>query len=180
MKVEVSGAWFVSMRNWARRQPSDLDQEIQDRMPNYARIYRDASHNEWYEEDALGELFCALYDHCGRNDAAFLELSRVLAEEGVGRFFRSLLGLTSVRFLMRQAPTMWKRLRRGDTTTFAVEPSAEGTVLRYVGFPWLARDEYMVAMAGTLLALARMVDPTASIRYERPEPTSVTYFVRHR
>ena len=71
---------------------------------------------------------------------------------GVNRFFRVLLRLSSPAFVLRQTPTMWRQIRRGQGRG-EVEPVPGGTLIRYRDFPWFDDVNYRLLAKGSLGAI---------------------------
>jgi hypothetical protein len=104
--------------------------EVFDTLPRRTReILDEADINEWYPEAEMRRVIHLVYDElAGRNDEKFVELMRAVALAGVNRFFRTVLGLASGKFVLRNIPSLWKRLRRGPAS-IRPEQLADGRVL---------------------------------------------------
>ena len=179
---EIKGTWLVTFRAWCERdRPAGALAELERLMPRYAHVIREPQQGEWYPEEALHELFDALYVHLGRDTEAFVEASRQVSHEAVGRFFRVLLGLTSASFLLRQVPTLWKRLRRNDGATVVVDVEPGESLVQYRDFPWFAHDLYVHFTIGSLTALAELASPGAvSVEVAERRSDAASFRVRHR
>jgi hypothetical protein len=178
---EIKGTWFVTLQTWcARERPGSLA-ELERRMPKYGALIREPQQGEWYPEEGLHELFDALFEVLDRDPRAFIEASRQVSHEAVGRFFRVLLGLSSASFLLRQVPTMWKRLRRDDGATVEVESRPGESLVRYRDFPWFDHDVYVHFTIGSLTALAQLADPEGVlVELAERSPGAASFRVTHR
>jgi hypothetical protein len=159
MLAEVKGTWFVTLRTWSERELPDALPALAAAMPVHGHVILEPAQGEWYPEDALLELFVALWDYLDHDRDRFIEVSRQISHEAVGRFFRVLLGLSSAGFLLKQVPTMWRRLRRGDAATVTVSAAPGASLVRYSGFPWFDHEVYVLFTLGSLTALAELAEP---------------------
>ena len=181
MGAEVKGTWFVTLRTWSARELPGSLSDLAAAMPRYAHVITDPAQGEWYPEDALLELFVALWDHVGHDRERFIEISRQVSHEAVGRFFRVLLGLSSPGFLLKQVPTMWRRLRRGDEAEVRVTTEPGASVIHYRNFPWFDHEVYVLFTLGSLTAMAELADPEhGSVTVVERGPGSASFRVPHR
>ncbi len=145
------------MRAWldAKRSRGDLDRML-DRMPSEHRGALEGSlTSQWYSEEALASALRAIDLELTRGDtAAFVDIIDACTEIGVSRFFRVLLRISTPRFVLRQVPTMWRQIRRGDATVEIVDVGDDVEV-RYGAFPFFAEPLYELLTLGSLRALLR-------------------------
>lgn len=155
--IEVKGIWFVSLRTWAERElGAAAIARLCAAMPEHGGLVDTALASEWYPEDALLELLRALRKEAGHDERRFVEMARRCSHEAVGRFFRVILGLTSPRFLLKQVPTLWRRIRRGDQVAIEVDTDDVGGTIHYRGFPYFRHEEYLWLTEGSLRALVEL------------------------
>ena len=157
---EVKGTWFVTLRSWGEQELGESLESIAAEMPRYGELVAQSEQRDWYPEEALHELFEVLFIRAGSPER-FVEMSRSVSREGVGRFFRALLGLSSARFLLKQVPTMWGRLRRHDGAVVRVESHPDHSIVRYSNFPWFRYAVYRHFTLGSLSALAQLAEASA-------------------
>ena len=161
---------FVTVREFlSQHLGADAYKDLCDALPSTTRaLLRDATPGRWVAESHLQTVIRSLFeDSLGGDEVAFVECVRGMASAGVNRFMRIILSLASERFVLRNVPVVWKRLRRNAGTVDAdVEP---GLVrLRYDGFPYfgelacrlmsLANCEALVQSATGRLPKGKIVD----------------------
>jgi hypothetical protein len=151
----LKGTWFVTSRRYlAERHGEAVLQQVIDRMaPEHGAILADPLASEWYPEDASLDMLTVFLEHlCNRNPERYDALIEESTTFGIGRFFRVLLKLGTPGFILKQAPTFWKQLRRGPGT---MTVQAEGKVhrVRYAQFPFLRYDAYRLCFPAQLRAL---------------------------
>jgi hypothetical protein len=70
-----------------------------------------------------------MYQHLAQDDdERFLALMRGVALVGINRFFGMILTITTARFVLRNIPAFWRRVRRGPAVLHT-EASDDGRVL---------------------------------------------------
>lgn len=181
MSSEVKGTWFVTLRKWgAHSLPANALPQLVSAMPHFGHAISDPQQHEWYPEDALHEVFIALWDHVGRDERRFVEISRQVSHQGVGSFFRALLGLSSSEFLLKQVPTLWRRLRRNDDAVVVVESTPGASIVRYSQFPWFDHEIYVLFTKGSLTALAELTGPRrVEVELVERKPGSAAFRVNY-
>ena len=172
MPSEIKGTWIVSFRSWADREMPGGTAPLAARMTRFGHLFDEAVQGDWYPEEALHELLEVLYEACDRDRSTFVDHCRRVSHEGVGRFFKIVLSMSSVEFLLRQVPTMWRRLRRGDGAVVTVASEGESSMVRYDRFPWFEHHVYEMFTVGSLTALAEMAAPNPARIVSTLERTS--------
>jgi hypothetical protein len=171
---EVKGIWFVSMRAW-------LDQHVREEQrrelvaslsPPFRGAFAEPLVSEWYPEAMLEEALLATYEVVAvRDRARFLSIMEACTEIGVNRFFRLLLRLSTLSFVAKLVPTMWKQIRRGRGD---VKVAIEGDQARieYSDFPRFVDPLYELMTIGSLRALVRIStgrEPVVEVVARNPE-----------
>lgn len=109
----------------------------------------------WIDEHLMANVMDTIL-HTGfeGDPAAYQDFARRLAAAGISRFLKIFLSLTSARFALRRVPVVWNHLRRnaGEVTVGREEG---GLRLRYVGFPFFAREAYRLLSVANCEALAQ-------------------------
>lgn len=155
---EVKGIWFVSMRAWLDQHASDAQRKelVASLSPPYRASFAEPLVSEWYPEAMLEEALHATYEVVAvRDRARFLSIMEECTEIGVNRFFRLLLRMSSLSFVTKLVPTMWKQIRRcrGGVT---VEIEGDRARLAYGDFPRFGDPLYELMTVGSLRALLRI------------------------
>jgi hypothetical protein len=157
-KSEVKGIWFVTLQHFLT---DALGAE------GFARVvravpepHRDALEapltSSWYPEEALQAALHAVHDAAAHGDRIrYTALVEGATQHAISRFFRALLRATTARFLLKQIPTMWRRIRL-DATRFRVDVDAEGVTVRYDGFPYFDDPLYRWMAIGSVRGIARL------------------------
>jgi hypothetical protein len=171
---QVKGVWFVSGQTYLRRElPSDAyDQFLASLPPGHQAIVEAPLPSEWYPEAVAADFQRAWFDvAAGGDERTFERMIAAASGEGVNRFFRALARVATARFLIKQAPTIWKHLRRGPATV-AVEDAGERMIVRYRGFPFFEDPLYatvfpvqvatLVTVATGKAAPTRILDRTST------------------
>lgn len=165
---EVKGIWFASARGYVlRRYGVEALARVDARMPMGLRgVLLDPLPSDWYPERTLGQMLAAARaELTDGSEPAFVALLEEITREGVGRFFRLVLSLSSARFVLRKVPVLWARLRRGAGRVVA-EANDRGVSLSYRDFPHFDDENYRLLTLASLQGLCRAtgsVDPIATI-----------------
>jgi hypothetical protein len=171
---QVKGVWFVSGQAYLRRElPSDQYAQLLAALPQGHRGIVDAPlPSEWYPEAIAADFQRAWFDvAAGGDERTFERMIAAASGEGVNRFFRALARVATARFLIKQAPTIWKHLRKGPASV-AVEDHGGRMVVRYRGFPFFEDPLYatvfpvqvaaLVTVATGKTAPTRIIDHTST------------------
>ena len=154
---EVKGSWFVSARAHLLDAMGEAGIEgVVARMGEHAECLRDPLSGRWYPEIALQTLLHALDDELGNDKAKFEAAMMGATRQGVNTFFKTLLSLTTSRFLLRQVPVLWRMLRRKDGATIKVESEGQASVVHYSDFPWYEDPLYRRMAVATLKAMVEL------------------------
>jgi hypothetical protein len=73
---------------------------------------------------------------------------------GISRFFRALLRVATPAFVLRQVPTMWRQIRRGDARV-SVTIDGDRARIQYAQFPYFSDENYRLLTEGSLRAVVR-------------------------
>jgi hypothetical protein len=153
----VKGIWFASASGWIRKHHGDAAlARVDARMPlGFRGLLRDPMPSEWYPEAALGLMLAAARAELTDGTVpTFVTLLEEITLEGVGRFFRLVLSLTSARFVLKKVPVMWSRLRRGAGSV-TVEVRDDAVVVRYRDFPHFDDENYRWMTVASLQGICR-------------------------
>jgi hypothetical protein len=155
---EVKGVWFLTARRHIVAVHGDA------KLHAVARALSETTRpmllepmpSAWYGEDVFREMMSAVMTELCRGDtlafSTFMEECTVL---GVNTFFRILLRITSVEFLMRKMPTLSKQYRRNDSIC-TVDANETRAVLRWENFPFFDDRNYRLFTLATLIKTAEM------------------------
>lgn len=153
MRSEVKGAWFVAARAWlddrgaleatAQVLPRDVRTALLEPIPA-----------SWYPEELLQEALRGLRENVVPDAAGFVDAMDGCTVIGTSRFFRAMLRVASPGFVLRQVPTMWRHIRRGDANV-AVKLHDDKAQIAYSGFPYFSDENYRLLTEGSLRALVR-------------------------
>lgn len=157
MASEVKGSWFVSLKACLEAGDGDELRRVVAAVPvEHRAALTDPIASHWYPEDTLAAALKAVNDVLANgNRSAFVDRMDAFTEIGVSRFFRVMLRVSSVRFVLRQVPTMWKQIRRGDGQVDVADVPG-GIEVRYTKFPRFADPLYEDLIVGSLRALVRV------------------------
>ena len=153
MVSEVKGAWFVAARAWLEARGS-LEATARALRPDVRQVLLEPIPAAWYPETTLQASMQALRDQVAPERAQFVAAMDACTEVGTSRFFRALLRMASPQFVLRQVPTMWRHIRKGDARIH-VETEERRAVVHYASFPWFADENYRLLTEGALRALVR-------------------------
>lgn len=160
---EVKGVWFVSLAKHleGKGRRKVLDGTFARLSPTHP--LRDPIASAWYPERDLQMALVALREAAGGlSSDAFATLMSDVTEEGIGRFFRVVLGLASPGFVFKNIPVMWSRIRRGAGKV-VVDVQPEAAVVRYTDFPWFADENYRLLTVGSLRTLQRVAGAKGAV-----------------
>jgi len=155
MGSEVKGVWFVTAKSYMLDHggAKALERVAEQLDPAFREAILDPLTSAWYPERALAQALAGMREVLGAiDDEVFCEVMRECSELGVNRFFRVLLRLSSASFVLRQTPTMWRQIRRGQGRV-EVEPVQGGTLIHYRDFPWFEDVNYRLLAKGSLGAI---------------------------
>jgi hypothetical protein len=154
---EVKGIWFASACGWIRRQHgNDVLARVDARMPmGFRGLLLDPLPSEWYPERALALMLAAARAELTDGSAPqFITLLEDITLDGVGRFFRLVLSLSSPRFVLGKVPVMWSRLRRGAGVV-SIEMKPDAVLVRYGEFPHFDDENYRLMTVASLQGICR-------------------------
>ncbi|MFW6067208.1 MAG: hypothetical protein ACOC97_02640 [Myxococcota bacterium] len=159
---QVKGVWFVSGEAYLRATlPSGEYDRLLASLPAQARSALESPMpSEWYPESAAADLQRAWFEvAAGGSEAEFARMIAAASEHGLNRFFRALARVATGRFLIKQAPGIWKHLRRGPATV-RVEDQGGSMVVRYARFPFFEDRLYATVFQVQLATLVRVATGT--------------------
>ena len=132
--------------------------------------------NEWYSESEMRRILHVVHSELAdRSDERYLELMRGVTTASINRFFRMILGLASGRFVLRNIPTFWKRLRRGPASVRTEQLDDGRVLIHYEDFRYCRDPIYRLLSIANCQAAAFAATkklPVASV--ERHGGTSMT------
>lgn len=176
MASEVKGSWFVSLQACLEaRGQGELARVIAAVPSAHREAIADPIASHWYPEEALAATLEAVDQVLAQGDRRkFVDFMDAFTEVGVNRFFRVMLRLSSVRFVLRQVPTMWKQIRRGDGRVDVVDVPG-GVEVRYSEFPPFRDPHYEYLTVGSLRALVRVcVGQTTEVTVTHRAPDALS------
>ena len=175
---EVKGVWFVTARRHILKDHGEAKLHAVARAlaePNRAAILEPIA-SAWYHEDVFKDTLRAVMQeiaqHDGRAFSEFIEQCTVL---GVHSFFRVLLKITSVAFLMRKMPALSKQYRRNDSTCTVEADEARATLV-WTDMPYFGDRNYRlyaVAMLAKTAELCTGARPRTEILAHGPDTLTV-------
>ncbi len=158
MPSEVKGVWFVTARSYIERQfGSDTLDRIVDSIPReYRGAIEEPLASTWYPEEALQQALSAMHvELANADDKRFVEIVEESTREGVTRFFRVLLRVSTPGFVLRRVPTMWKQIRRGAGKVEVTVTDGD-IVIEYTEFPYFEDKLYRLLTLGSLRGLVEL------------------------
>ena len=181
MANRVKGVWFVTARRYLDEREPDVVARMLARMPpEHASAFREPAASAWYPEEALACTLRLLREETRTfRDERFAELMETMTLVGLSRFFRTVLGLSSLPFVLRRIPEMWKLIRRGEGRV-NVETSAHGATIRYTQFPWFVDPNYPLLTLGSIRALVSASRASADVRVAHTADDALTVEVTYR
>jgi hypothetical protein len=177
----LKGTWFITSRRYLEeRLGDDVLNQVVDRMaPEHRPALADPLVSEWYPEDASLDMLNVFLGHlCQHDGRRYAELIEDSTTFGIGRFFRVLMKLGTAGFILKQAPTFWRQLRRGPGQ-MTVEPRGDVHLVRYLRFPFLRHDAYRLCFPAQLRALGSVsAGGKADVKVVDADDTSIAIEVR--
>ena len=155
---EVKGVWFVTARRHILQEYGEA------KLHAVSRAAREGNENvileplpsAWYHEDVFQDMMRAVMSEICSDDphtfGQFLEECTVL---GVNTFFRILLRITSVAFLMRKMPGLSKQYRRNDSVC-TVDADEHRAILKWKAFPYFDDRNYRIFLVSQLVKTAEL------------------------
>ncbi len=177
MSSEVKGAWFVAARAWLEER-GRLESAAAALPPEVRVVLLEPIPAAWYPEQALQQAMNGVRTAVAMTPEQFVDAMDGCTVIGTSRFFRAMMRMASPAFVLRQVPTMWKHIRRGDARV-AVETEGTRARITYTDFPFFADENYRLLTEGSLRAVVRTCtgrDPRVSI--QRVTADSLTVEVR--
>ena len=156
-RSEVKGIWFDSARTFVLRRhgPDVLARLVAELPPEIQPVLRDPIAAEWYPEECLAHMLAAVRRQLtDGSQSDFMRLLEEITIDGVGRFFRLVLSLSSPTFVLKKVPVLWGRMRRGQGRV-EVEVRDAVVQVRYADFPWFDDENYRLMTLATLRGVAR-------------------------
>ncbi|HHH28940.1 MAG TPA: hypothetical protein ENK57_11435 [Polyangiaceae bacterium] len=171
---EIKGAWFVAAREEvAACVGQEALEVLVAGLPGpHQKILREATSHRWYPEQSLQSCLRSLrLQLAGHPSVSFGELLERCTERGMGRFFSTVVGFSSPRFVLGHVPRMWGVLRRGPGFV-TVQHGTQSTLLQYREFPFFSDPVYEELTVHSVRALVRRctdADPTLTIERAGPD-----------
>jgi hypothetical protein len=179
-EYQLKGTWFVTCQRYLeeRHGVPALADVVERMRPEFQQALREPLASEWYPEEASLDMLNGMLEHlCGGSRARYAEMMQESTAFGIGRFFRAIVRLSSVGFVLKQAPTFWRQLRRGPGQ-MVVEPEGHVYLVRYLRFPFLRHDAYRHCFPAQLAALAGATGAQADVRVLNEDDESIAIEVR--
>ncbi|PRQ06889.1 hypothetical protein [Enhygromyxa salina] len=103
--------------------------------PRTSGMFEDVDTGDWYPETEMRRVVHALYQHLAQDDdERFMALMRGVATVGINRFFGMILTITTGRFVLRNIPAFWRRVRRGPAVLHTETDAAGRVLVHYSDF----------------------------------------------
>lgn len=120
-----------------------------------ANVFEQPQITEWYPESELRRFAHLAFENvCNNDEDEYLEFVRRVARVGIHRFFSMIPGLASGRFVLRNVPTFFSRIRRG-TASVKVDSAPDGRVLiQYENYRYCRDRLYRLMALGCCQAAA--------------------------
>ena len=159
---QVKGVWFVTARRYIVQEFGEAKLHAVSRaLAEQTRpLILEPLASAWYHEDVFQEMLRAVMSEIAHGDSvafsAFIEGSTVL---GVNSFFRVLMRITSVKYLMHKMPVLSKQYRRNDSTC-TVDASDTRAVLKWTNMPYFGDRNYRLYTVAMLAKTAELCTNT--------------------
>jgi hypothetical protein len=165
----AKGVWFVT----ARRQLLDTHGEDGLRRvatcmgEDHAYALLEPLASAWYPETSFQRAMAAVADEvCGSDPERFVDFIEACTVQGINRFLRIILSMTSPAYVLTKMPVFWARHRQHNGR-LDVEIAGRRARLSYVGFPFFADRNYRLCVRGMLrktLQVSSGVRPEVTVR----------------
>jgi hypothetical protein len=166
---QAKGVWFVT----ARRQVADTHGEetvkrVAARMgEEHAHAMLEPTADAWYPETSFQRAMAAVADElCDGDPERFVEFIEACTVQGINRFLRIILSMTSPAYVLAKMPVFWARHRQHNGRLH-VEIGEQRARLDYTGFPFFADRNYRLFVRGVLrktLEVASGARPEVTVR----------------
>jgi len=150
---EIKGAWFVAARAWLEERGA-LETAATALNGDVRHALLEPIPAAWYPEEVLQEAMRGVRTAVVPSSDAFVDAMDGCTVIGTSRFFRALLRVASPAFVLRQVPTMWRQIRRGDAKV-AVMIDGDRARIQYSEFPYFSDENYRLLTEGSLRAVVR-------------------------
>ena len=151
---EVKGLVLATVREYVleKHHKSKWDELMYLLPRRTSEAFENPQITEWYPETDMRRFVHLAHELLADNsDEKFLELSRNVALTGINRFFRMIPTLTSSRFVLRQIPTLFSRIRRGTATVSTVVEGGEVSI-HYIDYRYCRDRMYRLMALGSCQA----------------------------
>ncbi|PRQ04354.1 hypothetical protein ENSA5_08320 [Enhygromyxa salina] len=131
---------------------------------------------QWYAESEMRRFAHVVFETiCGEDEYQFQELTRNVALAAIHRFLRMIPDLASGRFVLRNIPTFFGRIRRG-VATVRVETDEDGRVLIHYSDYRYCRDRLyrLMALGSCEAAAYAATDKLPAAKVETWDRSSMT------
>jgi hypothetical protein len=178
----VKGVWFVTARRYIleHRGETDLHAVAERMREEHRSTFLEPLASAWYHEDAFDDAVHAVMRALAHDDpVVFLRLMEDCTVLGIHTFFRILLRVTSLPFLLRKMPVLSRQYRRNDWTC-DVEADDRHATIRFGRCPYLASPVYglyVQAMLTKVCELGSGRRPECAVA--RSTPTSIVCELRY-
>jgi hypothetical protein len=166
---QAKGIWFVT----ARRQLLDTHGEealrrVADRMGEaHAHALTDPLASAWYPEASFQRAMAAVAEEiCGSDPDRFIDFIEACTVQGINRFLRIILSMTSPAYVLAKMPVLWARHRQYGGRLH-VEIGDQHARLDYTEFPFFDDRNYRLFARGVLrktLEVSSGVRPDVIVR----------------
>lgn len=144
-----------------------------------SEVFESPEITEWYPESEMRRFTHLAHELLADDDdQKFMALTHAVALSGINRFFRMIPTLTSNRFVLRQIPTLFRRIRRG-TATVKTETKGNMVLIHYEDYRYCRDRMYrMMALASCQAATFAATGNTPLGEVSRWDRSSMTLSFR--
>jgi hypothetical protein len=166
---QAKGVWFVTARRQlAETQGEELVQRVAAHMGDeHAYAIIEPLAGTWYPETAFQRAMAAVADElCEGDPERFVDFIEACTVQGINRFLRIILSMTSPAYVLAKMPVFWARHRQHNGRLH-VEIGEQRARLDYTGFPFFDDRNYRLFVRGVLrktLEVSSGVRPEVTVR----------------
>jgi hypothetical protein len=166
---QAKGVWFATARRQLEEDNGlDFVRRVAQRMgEEHAHALLEPVTSGWYPEVTFQRAMAAVAEElCDGDPDRFVHFIEACTVQGINRFLRVILSLTSPAYVLAKMPVFWARHRQHNGQ-LDVEIGERRALLHYTAFPFFEDRNYRLFVRGVLrktLQVSSGVRPEVTVR----------------